>query len=210
MTRASLFTAAALAGLLAGCGSLGGPKTEVTVYSPVTAVTVDPSWPQAKGSLSIGVQAANTMVDSSRIVVRPSASVVQTYRGARWADNAPDLLQTALVEAFEDSGRFASVTRLGGGTRGDYALWIEVRQFESVYEDGKPEAVVEVQARLMKLRGGGVVASKRFRHAVPGRTPDVDNIVTAFGEAISALSTDLVGWTLTEGARAETAPPKTP
>lgn len=210
MSRASLFTAAALAGLLAGCGSLGGPKTEVTVYSPVSAVTVDPSWPQAKWSLSVGVQAANAMLDSPRILVRPSASVVQTYKGARWSDNAPDLLQTALVEAFEDSGRFASVTRLGGGTRGDYALWIEVRQFESVYEGGKPEAVVEVQARLMKLRGGGVVASKRFHHAVPGRTPEVPDLVDAFGEALSALGTDLVGWTLSEGARAEAAPAKTP
>ena len=104
MSRASLTTAAALAVLLAGCGSIGGPKTEVRVYSPATAVTADPAWPQADWSLSVGVQAANAMLDSPRIAVRPSPNVVQTYKGARWADNAPDLLQTAVVEAFEDSG----------------------------------------------------------------------------------------------------------
>lgn len=199
MSRASLIAAGALAALLAGCGSIGGPKTDLKIYAPATAVTVDPSWPKADWSLSVGVQAANVMIDSTRIVVRPSANVVQTYKGARWADNAPDLLQTAVVEAFEDSGRVGSVMRFGGGTlRGDYGLWLEVRQFESVYEGGAPKAVIEVQARLVKLRGGGLVATRRFRHAVPGRTPEVDDMVAAFGEAMSALNTDIVRWTLTE------------
>lgn len=199
MSRASLITLGALATLLAGCGSIGGPRTEVTVYSPATAVTVDPSWPEVDWSLSVGVQAANTMLDSPRIAVRPTANELQTYKGARWADNAPDLLQTALVEAFEDSGRIPSVMRVGGGSsRGDYGLFVEVRQFETVYEDGTPAAVIEVQARLVKLRGGGLVASQRFRHAVPGRTPEVDDMVAAFGDAMSALGTDLVTWTLTK------------
>lgn len=199
MSRASLITIGALAALLAGCGSIGGPRTEVTVYSPATAVTVDPSWPKVDWSLSVGVQAANAMLDSPRIAVRPTANELQTYKGARWADNAPELLQTALVEAFEDSGRVPSVMRVGGGSsRGDYGLFVEVRQFETVYEDGTPAAVIEVQARLVKLRGGGLVASQRFRHAVPGRTPEVDDMVAAFGDAMSALGTDLVTWTLTK------------
>jgi len=210
MSRASLFTAGALATLLAGCGSIGGPKTDVKIYSPATAVTVDPAWPTADWSLMVGVQTANAALDSPRIAVRPTANELQTYKGARWADNAPDLLQTALVQAFEDSGRIRSVTRFGGGgTRGDFGLWVEVRQFETVYRDGKPEAVIEVQARLVKLRAGGIVASKRFRHAVPGRTPAVDDIVSAFGESMSGLSTELVGWTLAEGASAQ-ARVKTP
>ena len=83
-----------------------------------------------------------------------------------------------------------------------------MRQFETVYEGAAPQAVIEVQARLVKLRGGGLVATKRFRHAVPGSTPEVDDMVAAFGEAMSALGTDLVGWTLTEGARAQAAAPK--
>jgi cholesterol transport system auxiliary component len=202
MSRASLFTAGALAIVLAGCGSIGGPKTEVKLYSPATAVTVDPAWPTVDWSLVVGVQSANAMLDSPRIAVRPTANELQTYKGARWADNAPDLLQTALVQAFEDSGRIGSVLRFGGGSsRGEYGLWIEVRQFETVYQGDKPEAVIEVQARLVKLRGGGVVASKRLRHAVAGRTPALDDIVAAFGGSMSSLATELVDWTLAEGQK---------
>ena len=205
-----VFLAAAGVLLLAGCGALGGPRTEIRIYDPVSTVTVDPSWPQADWSLSIGVQAANQVLDSARIAVRPTPDRFQTYKGASWSDKPGDLLQTALVEAFEDSGKLRAVSRFGNsGARGDHALVLEVRAFETVYRDGRPEAVLEVQATLLKLRDGrGLHASRRFRQAVPGAAPDLDSMVRAFGEALSALSTDVVGWTLVEGERALTAAPE--
>lgn len=188
--------------LLAGCAAIGGPKTEVKVYAPASSVTVDPAWPAVGWQLSVGTSAANQMLDSSRIAVRPTPDRFQVYKGAAWADEAPELLQTALVEGFEDSGKLVSVGRFGGGARGDAGLLVEVRAFETVYVDGRPEAVIEVQARLFQFRGGGPVASKRFRQAIPGATPEVDDMVAAFGTAMSALTTDLVAWTLTEAHQA--------
>lgn len=208
MSRVSLLAAGAML-LLGGCAAIGGPKTEVKVYAPATSITADPAWPQAGWSLSIGVQAANQMLDSARIAVRPTPDRFQAYKGALWADNAPDLLQTALVEGFEDSGKIAAVGRFGGGNRGDFGLVLEVRAFETVYDGDRPEAVIEAQASLVRLRGGrGVVASKRFRQAVPGAATDLDSMVSAFGQAMSALSTDIIGWTLVEGERAVKAAPE--
>ncbi|HEU0154370.1 MAG TPA: ABC-type transport auxiliary lipoprotein family protein [Arenimonas sp.] len=200
MSRAILPFAATL--LLAGCAAIGGPKTEVRVYAPASSVTVDPAWPAVDWQLSIATSAANQMLDSSRIAVRPTPDRFQVYKGAAWADDAPELLQTALVEGFEDAGKFAAVGRFGGGARGDAGLLVEVRAFETIYVDGRPEAVIEVQARLVQFRGGGPVASKRFRQAVPGTSPEVDDMVAAFGDAMSALTTDLVAWTLSEADRA--------
>ncbi len=188
--------------LFGGCAVLGGPKTAVKVYAPATSITADPTWPTADWSLAIGVQAANQMLDSPRIAVRPTPDRFQAYKGAQWADNAPDLLQTALVEGFEDSGKIAAVGRFGGGNRGDFGLMLDVRAFETVYRDDKPEAVIEAQASLFRLRGGrGVVATKRFRQVVPGAAADLDSMVSAFGQAMSAISTEVVGWTLIEGER---------
>src|SRR5690606_12992198 len=109
----------------------------------------------------------------------------------------------ALVEAFEDSGKIAAVGRWGGGTggeRSDFSLVLEVRAFETDYGRGAPEAVIEVQARLNHRRGEGF-ATRRFRQAVAGTSPQIPDMVAAFGEALSALSTDVVGWTLTEGEK---------
>ena len=80
---------------------------------------------------------------------------------------------------------------------------LEVRAFETVYRGEQPDAVIEAQATLFRLRGGrDVVATRRFRQAVPGAATDLDSMVSAFGQALSALSTDAVGWTLVEGDRA--------
>ena len=120
-----------------------------------------------------------------------------------WADDAPDMLETAVVAAFEDSGRIGSVSRYGGGSRGDFALVLELRAFESVYRGPTPDAVVEVQARLVDLKSDRV-SSKRFLHTVPVAGVEVPQVVTAFGDAMSASSRDIVGWALVEGQRLRT------
>lgn len=192
------FAALAVAAALGGCASFGGPEVAVQVYSPETRVAPDPSWPQADFLLSVAATAASQAIDSSRIAVRPTPNALQTYKGALWADDAPQLLETAVVEAFEDSGRVAGVSRYGGRSRGELGLVMEVRAFESVYTGPTPDAVIEVQARLVDFRGEGV-RTKRFRHAVPVNGVEVPQVVEAFGEAMSLVSRDIVGWTLVEG-----------
>lgn len=210
MSRVSLLAAAA-ALLLGGCAAIGGPKTEVKVYSPTSSTTPDPAWPAADWSLSIGVNAANQMLDSPRIAVRPTPNRFQAYKGAMWADNVPELLQTALVEGFEDSGKITAVGRFGAYSRGEFGLVLEVRAFETVYTDDRPEAVIEVQAMLVRLRGGArAPVTKRFRQVVPGTSPELDAMVDSFGQALSAISTQIVGWTLVEGDRLVKAPKEEP
>lgn len=202
--RIRVVAALALAAALAGCGSLGGPDIAVKVYSPQVRIVPDPSWPQADWQLSIATTAANAALDSNGIAVRPTPNELQTYKGAAWSDDAPNLLETAVVAAFEDSGKLAAVTRYGGGSRGDIGLVMEVRSFESVYAGATPEAVIEVQARLVDL-GGDAVVSRRFRQAVPVSGVQVPQVVDAFGTAMSAVSKDIVGWTLVEGNRLHAA-----
>jgi cholesterol transport system auxiliary component len=194
----------ALAAALAGCGSLGGPDIAVKVYSPQVRVAPDPSWPAVGWQLSVATSAANSALDSNRIAVRPSPNELQTYKGAAWSDDATNLLETAVIAAFEDSGKVPAVARYGGGSRGDIGLVMEVRAFESVYAGATPDAVIEVQARLIDL-GGDAVVARRFRHAVPVSGVEVPQVVDAFGAAMSAVSKDIVGWTLVEGERLHAA-----
>ena len=161
-------------------------------------VQPDAAWPTVDWTLTVAAAAGSQALDSSRIAVRPTPDELQTYKGAAWADDAPDLLETAVVAAFEDSGRLGSVSRYGGGSRGDFALILEVRAFESVYRGATPDAVIEVQARLVDLKNDAV-ASKRFLHTVPVSGVEVPQVVAAFGDAMSASSRDIVGWTLSQG-----------
>lgn len=201
MTRLLRYAPIAALVLLAGC-ALGGPKTEVSVYAPQSRIQVDPTWPTVDWQLTIGPPDTHALLDSQRIAVRPSPDRLQTYKGARWADTAPEMVQLTLVEAFEDSGKIAAVSRWGGG-RGDFGLYTDLRAFETVYEGGSPKVVVEIQARLVKFRdGGGLVSARRFRTEVTPAGADIEPVVAAFGDAMAEVGAEIVGWTLVEGERA--------
>lgn len=187
--------------LLAGC-AIGGPKTEVSIYAPESRIQADAAWPMVDWQLTIGTPGAHALLDSQRIAVRPTPDRLQTYKGARWADTAPEMVQLSLLEAFEDSGRIAAVSSWGGG-RGDLGLYTDLRAFETIYESGQPKVVVEIQARLVKFRDGtGLVAARRFRTEVAPAGAEVEAVVAAFGDAMARTNADIVGWTLVEGERA--------
>jgi cholesterol transport system auxiliary component len=193
--------------LLTGCLGLGGDKN-VVVYSPQVKIEVKPEWPSVSWPLVIGRPMASEALDSSGIAVRPAPGELQVYAEAQWSDAAPDMLQTALVHGFEDSGKIASVGRMSTGLHGDFGLMLDLRQFESVYEDPSqpPSAVIEVQAKLLANANNSVLATRTFRVVVPARDKEVPQVVDAFRGAMTDVVGQVVGWTLMTGQANVQAP----
>ena len=70
------------------------------------------------------------------------------------------LLQSALVESFQDAGRLRSVQGDVGRFRSTHALVIDVRRFEADYTaGGLPLAQVELSATMGRLSDARVLAS---------------------------------------------------
>lgn len=178
-----------------------GKKSEQTVYSPQVTINPESGWPTVDWPLLVMRPLASDALDTARIVVRPQPGTLQVYQGAAWSDPAPDLLQTALVKAFEDSGKIVAVSRQGSGLRGDFALLLDLRQFEAVYEDGasSPAAVIQVQAKLLGRPGNRVLAAKTFRVAVPANGKNLPSVVAAFDTALNQSVGQIIGWTLATG-----------
>lgn len=189
--------------LAASCSVL--PKREpITIYQPVRAASVpSPDWPAASWSLLVSRPVAGTQIDSERINVQPAPGTLQVYKSAAWSDAAPDLLHMALMRGFEESGKILSVSRSGGGVRGQYQLLTELRSFQSVYsQPGQPEVVVEVFARLVHTTDGRVIAARSFRQAEPAAAEEVGAVVEAFSRALDRSTAEIVGWTLRSGNEA--------
>ena len=202
--RTHLVRSACLALLAAGitaCGIL--PKKQpLALYAPEARVNVDPGWPTVSWQLQVPRPHADELVDSPRIVVRPLPGELQVYKGAVWAQPAPDLLQDTLLRAFEDSGRIAGVARRGSGIAGDYELLLDLRRFESDYAGGaSPSAVIEVGAKLVATRSNSVIANRTFRQAGASPSTDITAVARAFDQSLGAISSEIVGWTLVEGQR---------
>jgi cholesterol transport system auxiliary component len=185
---------------LAGCLSLGD-STNVTVHSPRLSIPAQDAWPTVSWPLVVVKPLASDALDSTRIAVRPQPGTLQVYKGAIWSDPVPDLLQTQLVRAFEDSGRIVAVGRQASGMRGDFALLLDIRQFEAVYADPAqaPAATIEVQAKLLANPSSRVLASRTFRVAVPASDAKIPAVMVAFDGAMAQAIGEIVGWTLVTG-----------
>ena len=100
--RRALILAPLLAALMAGCA--GAPKNatfDLSVSS--AAVTQGPSLKSQQ--LLIADPTALKALDSENIVVRLSGSEVQYLGNSQWSDRLPRMVQSKLVEAFEDTGK---------------------------------------------------------------------------------------------------------
>ena len=195
---------------LAAC-SLLPEKMPLSLYAPAPTVAPQAGWPSVSWQLQVPRPLASELVDSPRIVVRPAPGELQVYKGAVWAEPAPDLVQDALVHAFEDSGRIGGVARRGSGIAGDYELLLDLRRFESDYAGGAmPRAEVEITAKLIANRSNTVVASRTFHQSASAGGTTVGAVAQAFETALGATLGEIVGWTLAEGQRHAAANPPAP
>ncbi|MBD9435089.1 membrane integrity-associated transporter subunit PqiC [Pseudoxanthomonas sp. PXM03] len=186
---------------LAGCSILGSEQRDpVTIYAPDVRVPARADWPNVAWSLVIAKPTAARVIDSPRISVRPMPGELQVYRGVSWALPATDMLQDAVQRTLEDSGRIPAVASADAGILGDYRLVMDLRRFEADYAGGsQPEAVVEVNAKLVNNRDQRVVASRTFLQQRPAGGIDVAQVATAFEQALEAATADIVGWVLVSG-----------
>ncbi len=186
---------------LGGCSILStGSREPATIYSPDVRVTPDPAWPQVAWQLTIVKPSASRLVDSPRINVRPVPGELQVYQGASWAQPATDMVEGAVLRAFEDSQRIGGVGRSSDGIRADYRLVLDLRRFESDYAGQPlPSATVELNAKLLHSSDQRVVGSRTFLVATPAGATDVGSVAAAFEVSLRQVTHDLVGWTLQTG-----------
>ena len=184
--------------LLTGCLSIGGEKTELAVYAPLPAIKPDTDWPSVDWSLAIAEPQSSTALDSPGIGVRPRPGQLQVYAGAVWSDSAPALLHQAMVQAFDDSGRFAAIASTTQGISTDRRLELEIRQFEAIYADRKtpPNVVIAVRAMLVDVRSQRMLATRSLKVSLPAQGTSLPEVVPVFEQALGQLAGELIGWSL--------------
>jgi len=118
----------------------------------------------AGAQLVVAEPVALQTLDSDRIIVTSADGSVSALPGAQWSDRLPRLVQTRLVQTFENAGR--AVGRAGGPLAAQRTLYSDLRRF-GIVTAGSPQAVVEITARMVDTQSGRIVASRIFRVAVP-------------------------------------------
>ncbi|MGR8924321.1 ABC-type transport auxiliary lipoprotein family protein [Rhizobium leguminosarum] len=175
--------------ILSGCGTAAKNDT----YDLPAAV--DGSGPAAKSrQILIASPTALRSLDSEQIVIRVSPSEIQYLSKAQWGDKLPRIVQSKLVEAFENSGKLGGVGMPGQGLAIDYQIVTDIRSFEIDASNGN-QAVVEISAKILNDRNGSVRTQKVFRAMAPARG-DNDGFVKGLDRAFSTVASEIVSWTL--------------
>lgn len=179
------------AALLTGCGTAAKNDT----YD-LSAATVDGTGPSAKSKqILIADPTALKALNSDQIVIRVSPSEIQYLSRSQWSDTLPRMVQSKLVQAFENSGKLGGVGKPGQGLAIDYQVVTDIRSFEIDAASGN-KAVVEISAKILNDRNGTVRAQQVFRATAPAGGDNV-SFVKGLGRAFTSVTDQIVGWTLT-------------
>lgn len=195
--------AAALAAALAvaGCQSLipGASRDPPRLYELTPKSTFDPNLPRLRGQLVVETPEAASGLTTSKIAVKQKATTLDYYARSEWSDLAPRLVQTKLIESFENSGKIVGVGREGAGLRSDYILKSELRHFEAQLYDGiKPKIRVVINVKLVKMPDREIVANQSFERTHEADNADIDALIEAFDEALGGALKRIVEWSIRE------------
>jgi cholesterol transport system auxiliary component len=215
--RVFLLGSAGLA--LAGCSlpnleEIVGPPDAPQLY------VLRPALPQAGGAqvawqLVIALPDAPASLDTPRIALNPTPTTLDYYANAAWQDRVPILLQTLLVQAFENTRRIP-VTRDTAGVAANYILMTDIRDFQARYEGGAapppanaegstlvtpipgttPRVMVQLEAKLVAMPGRRIVANLNSSADAPAQANSVEAVVLAFNDAVGRAIGQIVTWTL--------------
>jgi cholesterol transport system auxiliary component len=189
-----------LALALTGCGGLLPDPPKRQLYRLEPALTSPAArLPQVPVQLLVAVPLAPSGLDTSRIALSRTPLSLDYFADSEWADRAPLLVQSALIDAFEKSRAVGAVARDSAAFRADFVLETTIRDFQAAYDapNGPPRVSVALNAKLVKIPERKIVGQTTLSREAAVAANDVPAVVRAFGEALGAAAGDLVAWTVT-------------
>lgn len=180
----------------------GGPGPNLYTLTPKNTFRAD--LPFVDAQLLVEQPIAASGLNTGRIVLKPDPFEIQYFASVAWADRAPNLVQTLLIESFENSKRIISVGRETTGLRADYVLKNELREFQAEYFDrstsAAPDVRVRISATLIKMPERAIVNRFEKESVVTASGGRFKDVITAFDDAMGKVLSSIVEQTLIEMA----------
>jgi cholesterol transport system auxiliary component len=141
---------------------------------------------------------ASGVLNTDRILVRPSSTQVQYLPDARWSESAPAMIRSAMVDSFERSGAFRYVGRDPLALSGNLVLVTNLTAFHADVEPQTDTGTVRVSlvARLVREDGAAIIATRTFSREVAVPNAATATIVAAYEVTAQGVLADLTQWVL--------------
>ena len=183
-------------GIVAGLERLtgGGSKSAATVYD-LTAPRSFPAFEKPQvADLSVGEPTVAFALGQDKIFVRDGGGL-SPITDARWIDMLANLIQSRVIQSFENASFLSNVGRPVDGQTASFQLVLDIRNFEIV---ASPErlANVEFTAKVLGAEGR-VIATQVFQLSAPAKDVTAPVAAAALDAAFGSAMSELVVWTST-------------
>jgi cholesterol transport system auxiliary component len=187
-------TALALAGSLAGCGSLlgGGGKPPPVLYTLTSdAAPAAPQRSAAAGeAVTIRAPVISRELRTNRVPVQVSPTQVQYVAGLQWVDTPDRLFQDLLEETVR---RTTSRVVLNPEQSALDPGLVVSGQLNRFGYDAQQRAVVVQYDASLSTQGGAHVESRRFEASVPA-DGTAATVAPALNDAANQVAKQVAGW----------------
>jgi phospholipid/cholesterol/gamma-HCH transport system substrate-binding protein len=171
----------------------GAAPAKKTTYNLLAAQGFAAPAKTLKGQLALPEPTAVVMLQTQRFLFSPAGDF-PGFDDAQWADSIPKLLQSKLLESFENYDVAHAPLRSMDSVTADDQIAIDIRRFQ-IATDKEPTADIALSARILD-KDGKVVASKLFQQGQKLDTVDPSGAVTAFNAAFGRIAREMIAWTV--------------
>jgi ABC-type uncharacterized transport system auxiliary subunit len=170
----------------------GGGKAAGLVYelSPLPA--------QAGGAkplekqITVSDPSALLTYDSEQILAQVDGNGLAPLGNAKWADSLTKLVQSKIVQSFENTGSLNEVSRPIEGGAPEFQLATEIRKFQIVNAPER-KAEAEISAKVIAA-DGHIVAARVFDGSAPVKSAEEADAAKALNEAFGNILSALIPW----------------
>lgn len=185
----------------AGLNTLSSATTPTDLFTLTPKSTFDPTLPRLRQQIVVDEPTANAGINSDRIPVQPTPLQVKFLPGVRWIDTAPSIVQTLLIESYENTNKVDAVGRSAVTLRADYTIVTDLREFQAQLKpESGPNAplVVDVtmNMKVVEATEDRIIASRSFESLVAAESDSPDDIAEAFDTALGRVLRNSVEWSI--------------
>jgi cholesterol transport system auxiliary component len=184
---------------VAACGILPKVSEPLDMYTLTPKTTFANPPPKTDWQLVVELPVAAAGIDSARIALQHNAYQVEYFAKSAWTDNSTAMVQTLLIESFENTGSIVGVGREAIGLRPDYLLKTDLREFAAIYdgENPIPDVWVKIIAKLVKMPERRIIAATIAEKKSTAAGSKFTDVIDAFDDALGHVLKEIVMFTLT-------------
>lgn len=181
--------------LLTSCGSVlpkGDPAPRLYTLN-AAAIKRAEAVPVLPVSLKIIRPQIAPGLDTERIALRRDHNQIDYYAGVKWASDASAMIQSVLVENFENTHRLKSVSNDLVTLKSDYTVLTDIRDFQVDYKkSNQPKAHIRMTVTLVNTQSDEIVRTFTYDQSEAIGDETMQAIAQGFDKAQQAIMQKLV------------------